>query len=279
MSAIEEKYKEFEEHFVVDYSRIKWGNIRINPKDRASLLIVEDESSFRDMLKEIFDSQEIYRVDTAANGAEGLMKFQKERYDLILTDVMMDALNGIEMAEKIIRIKPDQKVFFVSSWSSKKNMFEKFEKQFTEGTFQFIDKPFDLDEFCNRVFLFMRKGFSEVVFNVLDRYALNRAVSNLDPYHLTVFHKELLNKCIFLSNALLNLNYTRESISSFFLKDKDYMKKSGCTYEEAYCRGNVCVKISPECLVNKLKKQIEIIVDLIEEIYDRYKRFELRKLL
>ena len=279
MSSLEDKYREFEEYFLIEYSRIKWDNIRLNPNDRASLLIVEDESSFREMLKEIFTIQDIYKVDTAANGAEGLMKYQHDRYDLILTDVMMDALNGIEMAEKIIKIKPDQKIFFVSSWSSKKNMLEKFEKQFTEGSFQFIDKPFDLDDFCNRVFLFMRKGFSEVVFNVLDRYALERAIANLDAYHLTVLHKELLNKCIFLSNTLLNLNYTRESISSFFLKDKDYMKKTGCNYDEAYCRGNVCVKISPECLTNKLKKQIEIIVDLTEEIYDRYKRFELRKLL
>lgn len=276
---IEQAYKEFEELFLVDFNKIRWDFLKLNPEDRAKLLIVEDESSFREMLKEIFSYEELYKIDTASNGAEGLDKYLKEKHDLILTDVMMDALTGIEMAEKIIKINPDQKIFFVSSWSSKKQMFDKFEKEFTEGNFQFIDKPFDLEDFQNRVFLFMEDKLSGVIFHVLDRPALKRAVDNLEPYQLTVLHRELINKCISLSEHLLGLNYTRESISSYFLKDNDYMKIVGCAFDEAYCRGHFCVKISPNCLTNKLVKQIEIIVDLLEEIYDRYKRFEFRRTL
>jgi CheY-like chemotaxis protein len=276
---IEQAYKEFEELFLVDFNKIRWDFLKLNPEDRAKLLIVEDESSFREMLKEIFSYEELYKIDTASNGAEGLDKYLKEKHDLILTDVMMDALTGIEMAEKIIKINPDQKIFFVSSWSSKKQMFDKFEKEFTEGNFQFIDKPFDLEDFQNRVFLFMEDKLSGVIFHVLDRPALKRAVDNLEPYQLTVLHRELINKCISLSEHLLGLNYTRESISSYFLKDNDYMKIVGCAFDEAYCRGNFCVKISPNCLTNKLVKQIEIIVDLVEEIYDYYKRIEMRKKL
>lgn len=276
---IEDAYREFEELFLIDFNRIRWDYLKLNPEDRAKLLIVEDESSFREMLKEIFSYEELYKIDTASNGAEGLEKYLKEKHDLILTDVMMNALTGIEMAEKIIEINPNQKIFFVSSWSSKKQMFDKFEKEFTEGNFQFIDKPFDLGDFQNRVFLFMEDKLSGVVFHVLDRPALKRAINNLEPYQLTVLHRELINMCISLSEHLLGLDYTRESISSYFLKNEDYMKSVGCTFDEAYCRGNVCVKISPKCMTNKLVKQIEIIVDLLEEIYDRYKRFEFRRTL
>ncbi|MFO7810182.1 MAG: response regulator [Candidatus Delongbacteria bacterium] len=274
---IESIYKDFDGLFLIDFNAIKWDFLKLNPEDRARLLIVEDESSFREMLKEIFSYQEVYRIDTASNGSEGLEKYIKDRHDLILTDVMMDALTGIEMAEKILQIEPDQKIFFVSSWSSKKHMFDKFEKQFIEGSFQFIDKPFDLEEFQNRVFLFMEDRLSDIIFHVLDRRSLKRAISDLEPYQLMVLHREILNKCIFIAKKLFDMDYTRESISSYFLKDKEYMKKVGCNFEEAYCRGNVCVKISPGCVTKKLIEQIEIIVDLIEEIYYRYKRFNLRK--
>lgn len=275
----EKIYRDFEELFLIDFNRIKWDFVKLNPMERVSLLIVEDESSFREMLKEIFASQEIYKIDTAANGQEGLDKYIKNRYDLILTDVMMDMLTGIEMAEKIIKINPVQKIFFVSSWSSKKQMFDKFEKEFTDGNFQFIDKPFDLDDFQNRVFLFMNESLSGVIFHVLDRKSISSVISKLEPYQILALHREILNRCIFLAKELTKKVYTRDSISALFLKDKDYMKSVGCSFDEIYCRGNVCLKISPKCMVQKLKKQIEIIVDLIEEIHDYYKRFELRKKL
>jgi CheY-like chemotaxis protein len=276
---IEEKYRKFEDQFLIDFDKLKWDYVKLTPNERATLLIVEDESSFREMLKEIFSSQDMYRIETAANGEDGLQKYIKGRHDLILTDVMMDELNGIEMAEKVLKINKDQKIFFVSSWSSRKQMFGKFEREFTEGIFQFIDKPFDLDDFQNRVFLFMNKKLSGVVFHVLDPLALERAISNLEPHQILVLHKEILNMCIILAKKLLDTNYTKETIISYFLKDRDYMKSVGCTFDEAYCRGNVCVKISPKCMVQKLKKQIEIIVDLIEEIHDHYKRFDLRRKL
>ncbi|MDD3044455.1 MAG: response regulator [Candidatus Delongbacteria bacterium] len=272
-------YRDFEDYFLIDFNRIKWDFAKINPEERASLLIVEDESSFREMLKEFFTMQEMYKIETAQNGQEGLDKYLRSRHDVILTDVMMDALTGIEMAEKIIQINPHQKIFFVSAWSSKKMMFDIFEKQFMEGYFQFIDKPFDLKDFQNRVFLFMNDKLSGIVFHVLDKKALERTVAQLEPYQILVLHGEILNRCIYLARELLGREYTRESISSYFLKDKDYMKRVNCKFDEVYCRGNFCIKIAPECMVQKLKKQIEIIVDLIEEIYDFYKRFELRKRL
>ncbi len=275
----ESVYRDFEDYFLVDFNRIKWDFAKINPEERASLLIVEDESSFREMLKEFFAMQEIYKIDTAHNGQEGLDLYMRDRHDVILTDVMMDALTGIEMAEKIIKINPHQKIFFVSAWSSKKMMFDLFEKQFMEGYFQFIDKPFDLKEFQNRVFLFTNEKLSGIMFHILDRKALERAVVKLEPYQILVLHNEILNRCIYLARELLQREYSREGISAYFLKDKDYMRSVGCSFDEVYCRGNFCIKIAPKCMVQKLKKQIEIIVDLIEEIYDHYKRFELRKRL
>lgn len=263
---------DLENLFVIDFNLIDWKDLKIQPDERIDLLIVEDESSFRLLLKEILDTTSIYKIDTAENGREGLDLYNHKRHDIIITDVMMDELTGIEMAESIIKLNPHQKIFFVSSWLSQKQMVAKFEKQFTEGYFQFIDKPFDLKDFQNRIYLFMNDTLSDIKFNVLDKNALERTMSALEPYQLLVLHREILNRCMYLSEVLLKKKYERENITNLFLNNKDYMLSVGCDYDEVYCRGNVCVNISPDCMAKKLKHQMEIMMGLIEEIYQYYKK-------
>ncbi|MBN2789719.1 MAG: response regulator [Candidatus Delongbacteria bacterium] len=263
--------KDFEKLFVIDFDKIEWNDLKLQPDERIDLLIVEDESSFRELLKEILETTDVYKIDTAENGRRGLEKYHEKRHDIVITDVMMDELTGIEMAESIIKLNPQQKIFFVSSWLSQKQMVAKFEKQFTEGYFQFIDKPFDLKDFQNRIYLFINDSLSNIKFNVLDKGALERTMSALEPYQLLVLHREILNRCIMLSGLLLKKQYERENITSLFLNNKDYMQKVGCNYDEVYCRGNVCVNINPKCMARKLKHQMEIMMGLINDIYEYYK--------
>ncbi|NOR44472.1 MAG: response regulator, partial [Candidatus Delongbacteria bacterium] len=156
------KIKDFENLFVIDFNKIDWKDLKVQPDERIDLLIVEDESSFRELLKEILDTTDVYKIDTAENGRDGLNKYNEKRHDIVISDVMMDELTGIEMAENIIKLNPKQKIFFVSSWLSQKQMVAKFEKQFTEGYFQFIDKPFDLKDFQNRIYLFINDSLSNI---------------------------------------------------------------------------------------------------------------------
>jgi len=70
-----------------------------------TLLYVEDEDELRyaveRYLKKIFD-----HVSIASNGQEGLELYQKEQYDIIITDIQMPYMNGLEMAKKIKKINP-----------------------------------------------------------------------------------------------------------------------------------------------------------------------------
>ncbi|MCK4980950.1 MAG: response regulator [Candidatus Delongbacteria bacterium] len=266
------KIKDLENLFVIDFDKIDWKDLKIQPDERLELLIVEDESSFRELLKDILETTDVYKIETAVNGRDGLEKYQEKKHDIIITDVMMDELTGIEMAEIILKLNPKQKIFFVSSWLSQKQMVAKFEKQFTEGYFQFIDKPFDLKDFQNRIYLFINDSLSNIKFNVLDKSALGRTMNALEPYQLLVLHREILHRCIYLSEVLLKKKYERENITNLFLNNKDYMKSVGCDYDEVYCRGNVCVNLSPRCMAKKLKHQMEIMMGLIEEIYQYYKK-------
>ncbi len=80
------------------------------------VLYAEDEASLQESvaryLKKFFAD-----VDVAADGEEGLQLYKKKSYDLVITDILMPKLNGIEMLKKIKEIKSDQEVIVVSAYS------------------------------------------------------------------------------------------------------------------------------------------------------------------
>ena len=97
--------EELQELFTIDFNKINWKDLEYKSQKKISILIVDDERSFRELLREIFEEQGGYDVDTAANGELGLQKFQEHKHDLVLTDIMMDTLTGIEMAKQILKLQ------------------------------------------------------------------------------------------------------------------------------------------------------------------------------
>ena len=81
--------------------------------------------------------------DLASNGEEGLSKFKSKNYDLILTDINMPKMNGIEMIKKIREIDQHIPIIVVSAYSDQNYMFEVIQA----GIDGFILKPFDLEQF------------------------------------------------------------------------------------------------------------------------------------
>ena len=72
----------------------------------AEILIIDDEKAIRKTLTEIL-SFEGYKLEEAADGEEGLKKFKEKNYDLVLCDIKMPKLDGIEFLQKAGEINPD----------------------------------------------------------------------------------------------------------------------------------------------------------------------------
>ncbi|HNA92082.1 MAG TPA: response regulator, partial [Chitinophagaceae bacterium] len=72
----------------------------------ADLLIIDDEKAIRKTLIEIL-AFEGYKVDEAADGEEGLKKFKEKAFDLVLCDIKMPKLDGLEFLQKAGEINPD----------------------------------------------------------------------------------------------------------------------------------------------------------------------------
>ncbi len=115
----------------------------------ANILIIDDEKAIRKTLSEIL-SFEGYRIEEAADGEEGLKKFGEKSYDVVLCDIKMPKLDGIEFLEKAKEINPDIPIIMISGHGNIDTAVEAVKK----GAFDYISKPPDL----NRLLITLRNA-------------------------------------------------------------------------------------------------------------------------
>ena len=109
--------------------------------DGRSILILDDEEMIRELLNETFEKKG-YDVDTAVNGKETLGKLEEKPYDLLITDLRLPDISGMQILTKVKKKKPDLGVIMITAYGSIKNAVKAMKK----GAFDYITKPFDLEE-------------------------------------------------------------------------------------------------------------------------------------
>jgi len=115
----------------------------------ANILIIDDERPIRSTLKEILEYEK-FKVDDAEDGIIGLEKIAKNKYDLVLCDIKMPKMDGLELLEKVQETHPDLAVVMISGHGNIETAVEAIKK----GAFDFIQKPLDL----NRVLITVRNA-------------------------------------------------------------------------------------------------------------------------
>jgi len=121
----------------------------------ADILIIDDEKAIRKALTEIL-SAEGYKTEEAGDGEEGLRKFKERAYDVVLCDIKMPKLDGIEFLQKATESNADVPVIMISGHGNIETAVDAVKK----GAFDYISKPPDL----NRMLITIR--------NAMDRSSL-----------------------------------------------------------------------------------------------------------
>jgi DNA-binding NtrC family response regulator len=104
---------------------------------KLSILIVDDEEDILNVLKLIL-TKEGYQVDTALDGKQALQLFRKKSYDIVLTDLRMPEMDGIELLERIKEIRPETEVLIMTAYASVESAVLAMKK----GAADYIVKPF-----------------------------------------------------------------------------------------------------------------------------------------
>lgn len=132
----------------------------------ARILIIDDERAIRNALREILE-YENYQVDEAADGPAGIELVNKESYDVILCDIKMPQMDGIEVLEKILQLA-DIPIVMISGHGTIETAVEAIRK----GAYDYIAKPLDL----NRLLITIRNAMDKSRL-VTETKALKRKVS------------------------------------------------------------------------------------------------------
>lgn len=105
-------------------------------EDRARILVVDDELPVCRSVSGALEGD--YMVETALSGEEAIRKGHEADYDVVITDLMMPGLSGMELLKQIAESKPDTKVIMITGYPSIKSAVESIK----QGAFDYIPKPF-----------------------------------------------------------------------------------------------------------------------------------------
>jgi two-component system, NtrC family, nitrogen regulation response regulator NtrX len=118
----------------------------------SKILIVDDEEIIRETLKEILQD-EGYQIELAVDGEQALNLLKKNKYDLILCDIKMPKMDGMEVLDKAMDVAPDVPFIMISGHGTVETAVEAAKK----GAFDFISKPPDL----NRMLITIRNALDK----------------------------------------------------------------------------------------------------------------------
>ncbi|KIO53200.1 sigma-54-dependent transcriptional regulator [Flavobacterium hibernum] len=114
----------------------------------SKILIIEDEASIRRVLVKILSEEnDAYQVDEAEDGVVGLEKIKNNDYDLVLCDIKMPKMDGVEVLEAAKKIKPEIPMVMISGHGDMETAIHTMRL----GAFDYISKPPDLNRLLNTV--------------------------------------------------------------------------------------------------------------------------------
>lgn len=142
------------------------------------ILIVDDEKNIRMTITQALEDMDV-DIDTAVNGEEALAKLEEENFGLLLLDLRMPGIDGIEVLEKLSNDRPDIKVILITAHGTIDIAVDAMKK----GAIDFIQKPFTPEEIRDHVSRFIEKRTSEQQQNEEYDYCLEQARKCVEEEH------------------------------------------------------------------------------------------------
>jgi len=109
--------------------------------EQAQVLIIEDEAGMRDLLQKVLGRQG-YTVRVVAEGKDALKLLEEETFDLVLTDVVMPGVNGMDILRFVKRERPETTVIIMTAFGT----IDSAVQAMKEGAYHYISKPFKMEE-------------------------------------------------------------------------------------------------------------------------------------
>jgi len=170
----------------------------MNNLNNLTVLFVEDEESIRKALKSAI-GDEFKDFILARDGSDGLKKFQKYKPDIVVTDIMMPVMDGLEMSQEIKKISRDTPIVVLSAFDEKKRLL----KAIDIGIDKYLIKPIDAQDLMDALH-YIGKDLLDLL-DLLDlgngyKFDRSRRVLLREDEIITLTKKELLFITVLVKN-------------------------------------------------------------------------------
>lgn len=103
---------------------------------KKRILIIEDDEEMRSLLKDFFE-EDGFEIDSVSNGSEAFRKVARESFDLIITDIRMPGLTGLDILPGIRKLQPEVSIIVITAFGSQ----EVHRKALDRGATAYLEKP------------------------------------------------------------------------------------------------------------------------------------------
>ena len=205
------------------------------------ILVVEDEETIADIIATKL-RKEKYEVDTSYDGEDGLYNAMTNIYDLIILDIMLPKINGLEILKEIKENDINAKVIMLTA---KSELDDKL-KGFNTGADDYVTKPFHIEELIARVNVQLRNKGNHKVKDILEYSDLSL---NIRTSILT---------CV-STNESINIPYREFLLLEYFMNNKEQIISKEQIYDKVWGIDTDYESNNLEAYLSFLRKKIKII--------------------
>jgi DNA-binding NtrC family response regulator len=185
-----------------------------------NILVIEDDRKMREGLVEIL-ADEGYNVESAENGQVGLEKIKNKEFDVILSDLIMPVMGGMEVLMEIKHIKPMANIIIITAFGTIENAVDAIKA----GASDYITKPFKIDEVQTKIRMVLATAEIDKYPHVLESDVI-KAISNpIRKETLKLIYKAGKLKFTDIKNMLKIDDATKLSFHLRILKSYDVIEQ------------------------------------------------------
>ena len=189
--------------------------------ERKRILVVDDYAPTRKLIKEALGQTRNYEISEAENGLAALQLFKNSRYDMVISDVMMPGMGGMELLKELRELNAAIPVIMITS----RPAMELAVSAMKNGVVDFLEKPFDIDGLLFKVDLYLR---SDGVLDEVTRLETNDLKGEREQLSLKSYIYETIEKAvggndeIFETIVELAMRIVEGQSCSLLLYDEEY---------------------------------------------------------
>ena len=233
------------------------------------IMVVDDEPDIAIMLEEYL-VEAGYEVQALTDGQRALEKFWEWHPDLLILDVIMSGLSGVDFAREVRKDDRQTKVIFLSGRSERSEVAASFEAELQAGAFEFFRKPIDLQQIGGRVRDYFSSAQAILHLNLQSEKEFSTNLQHLSPHQLLALHSFVWDRIFEAAAGLLGRRIESMYISDRMEPATNYMRRMGCQERRDYCIARVCIVSNPSCAANRLRAELGIMRQILVEFREEY---------